>query len=403
MDIQEMRGRRNHLMAQTKELLDKSKGNQWTAENQTQYDGAVNEISDIDSRLARHQQMLDLAAEKNFGDAAKKNFDDKDPKNTVKVLHNKWLRGGDNAITAEEWQVIRNTMSTTTTTEGGYTVPVELSSLLIEKLKGYVGVRQVAQSLVTATGAQLSYPTSDGTSEIGEIIAENTTATAQDPVFGTVALNVWKYSSKIIAVPFELLQDTTIDMEAFINNRIRDRLGRIQNTHFTVGAGSGSSQPNGLITASSVGKVGATTQTTTITYDDLIDLIDSLDYIYQTTSCKWMFAQSSRKVLRKIKDTTGRPIWAPGEGNLIDGFSESLLGFGIQLNNDVPAMAANAKSVAFGDFSKYIVRDAAPVSLFRFTDSAYTKLGQVGFLAWQRSGGNLIDVNAVKLYQNAAS
>jgi hypothetical protein len=44
------------------------------------------------------------------------------------------------------------------------------------------------------------------------------------------------------------------------------------------------------------------------------------------------------------------------------------------------------------------------VQMFRFTDSAYTKLGQVGFLAWMRSAGNFIDVGgAVKLFVNAAS
>lgn len=401
MNIQELRGRRNQLMAQTKELMDTSKDKQWTADNQTQYDNSVNEISDIDGKLQRHQQMLDLAANTSFDNVQQVDFDPKDPKNQLKVLHNKWLRGGDNALNPDEWGVIRNTMSTTTTTEGGYTVPAEISTMLIDKLKGYQGIRNVAQSLITATGGPLSYPTSDGTSEVGERIAENVTATGSDPVFGTVALGVWKYSSKVIAVPFELLQDTTIDMEVSLNNRIRDRLGRIQNTEFTVGTGTG--QPNGLITASSVGKTGTTGQTLTVIYDDLVDLLDSLDYAYQTPSCKWMFSQSTRKVIRKIKDTTGRPIWAPGEGNMIDGFQESLLGFGIQLNNDVAAMAANAKSIAFGDFSKYIVRDSMQVSMFRFTDSAYTKLGQVGFLAWQRSGGNLIDTSAVKLYQNSAT
>lgn len=401
MNIQELRGRRNQLMAQTKELMDKTNGKEWTAENQVAYDNAVNEISDIDNNLQRHQKLLDLAAEKSFDNAPQIDTDLADPKNKLKALHNKWLRGGDKAMNTDDWAVIRNTMSTTTTTEGGYTVPSEIASQLIEKMKGYAGVRQVAQSLVTAAGNSLSYPTSDGTSEVGELIAENTTATAADPTFGTVALPVYKYSSKIIAVPFELLQDTTIDMEEFVNNRIRDRLGRINNTHFTTGTGTG--QPNGIITAAAVGKTGTTGQTLTVIYDDLVDLIDSLDYVYHSPSCKWMFSQPTRRVVRKIKDTTGRPIWAPGEGNMIDGFQESLLGFGIQINNDVASMAANAKSIAFGHFSNYIVRDAMQVSMFRFTDSAYAKLGQVGFLAWMRTGGNLIDTAAVRCYQNSAT
>lgn len=405
INVTEMRGRRNQLCANAKKLLDETKDKSWSAENQTQYDNLTNEISAIDGQLQRHQQMLDLEADTKFSNVEKIDFDKKDPKNQLRAITDKWLRGGDTAVNAEEWSVvnaaIKNTMSVGTGSQGGYTVPSEITSKYIDSLKGYQGVRQVAQNLRTGDGKPLSYPTTDGTSEVGELIAENTTATAADPTFGTVAVNVFKYSSKIIAVPFELLQDTVIDIEGMIRNRIRDRIGRINNQHFTTGTGTG--QPNGLVTASSVGKTGVTGQTTSVIYDDLVDLIDSLDYAYLGPQCKWMFAQSTRKVIRKIKDTTGRPIWAPGEGNMIDGFQETLLGFGIQLNNDVATMAANAKSIAFGDFSKYIVRDAMDMMLFRFTDSAYAKLGQVGFLAWMRAGGNLPDVGAIKLYQNSAT
>ena len=67
-------------------------------------------------------------------------------------------------------------------------------------------------------------------------------------------------------------------------------------------------------------------------------------------------------------------------------------------------MAANALSVAFGDFGKYIIRDVMQVQLFRMVDSKYTENGQVGFLAFMRSGGNLVDVGgAVKTYKNSAT
>lgn len=70
----------------------------------------------------------------------------------------------------------------------------------------------------------------------------------------------------------------------------------------------------------------------------------------------------------------------------------------------MPVPAAAAKSIAFGDFSLYKIRDVMAITLFRFNDSAYVKKGQVGFLAWMRSGGNLIDVGgAVKLFQHGAA
>ena len=67
-------------------------------------------------------------------------------------------------------------------------------------------------------------------------------------------------------------------------------------------------------------------------------------------------------------------------------------------------MAANAKSILFGDFRKYVIRDVMDLTLFRMTDSAFTLLGQVGFVAFMRSGGNLIDAGgAVKYYANSAT
>jgi HK97 family phage major capsid protein len=125
-------------------------------------------------------------------------------------------------------------------------------------------------------------------------------------------------------------------------------------------------------------------------------------------NCKFMMNDASIKVIRQIKDTAGRPIFTPGYDTTLHRQAfiapDLLCGYPIQINQDVAVMAASAKSILFGDFSFYYVRDAMDISMFRFTDSAYTKLGQVGFLAWMRSGGNLIDVGgAVKLFVNAAS
>ena len=70
----------------------------------------------------------------------------------------------------------------------------------------------------------------------------------------------------------------------------------------------------------------------------------------------------------------------------------------------VAVMAASAKSILFGDLSFYTIRDSMEISMFRFADSPYIKLGQIGFLAWMRTGGNLIDVGgAVKTFINAAT
>jgi HK97 family phage major capsid protein len=400
MSIKALREQKQTLAKEANHLLAESGDKVWNKDDKAKFDGLADQIESIDAQLETMQRLLEEDVQARFLDVQK--YDTKDPQNAKRSTVAKLLRTGSGSLSMEEHQSIRNTMSTITTTQGGYTVASEIAKELIDKLAGYVGMRQVSDRIVTENGAPLSYPTSDGTSETGEWIAENTTATASDPSFGTVALNTFKASSKIIAVPFELLQDSTIDVVAMVYKRINDRLGRTMNTAFTTGGGT--TAPKGVVTAASVGKTGTTGQVATIIYADIVDMIDSIDYAYQTESCKWMMSQSMRKVIRKLTDTAGRPIWTPNyDAGIAGGFSDQLLGYNIQLNNDFAVPAASAKSLAFGDFSKYMIRDAMQLTLFRFEDSVYASLGQIGFLAWMRSGGNLLDTAAVKLYQHPAS
>lgn len=401
--IQALRERRAAKAVEARKLLDDNTGEKWNKSISDKVDALYAEIEALDEQVARYQRLLDLEADKKF--AVPKNGikeGDLDPM-SPRALFQKWLRRGDNALNAEEWTVLRNTMSTTTGSEGGNTVQTDVAKEIIEALKAFGGMRPVSDVFSTEQGNPLNFPGSDGTSEVGEIIAENVTATALDPSFTSVALPVYKFSSKIIACPIELLQDSAVDIEAFIRARIVQRLGRIQNQMFTTGTGT--AQPFGVVTRSTLGKTGTTGQTLTVIYDDLVDLVHSVDPAYRESGrCRFMMNDSSVKVIRKIKDTAGRPIWTPGyEAGIKAGVPDSLLGYPVQVNQDVAVMAANAKSILFGDFNPYKIRDVMSATLFRFTDSAYTKLGQVGFLAWMRSGGNLVDTGAVKHYANSAT
>lgn len=404
MSIQNLREQRAAKAKSLSEIVSKA---DWKPEvDQPIYDAGMLEIDAIDAQIKRVNDVNAKVAE----DALKDNVIvaaeriGKDKKSRDNELYAKWLRGGDNAISNDDWSYIKNTMSTTTVGEGGYTVQSNVAATLIDALKEFGGMRATSTILQTAQGNPLSFPTSDGTAEVGEWIAQNVTATGADPSFGTVALNVFKASSKIVAVPYELLQDSTIDIEAFVAGRLAARLGRITNTGYTVGTGSG--QPNGIVTAASTGVTAAnsSSQVTAITYDSIIDLIHSVDPAYRARRCTFMMNDASVKVIRKIKDGQSRPLFVPGyEVGVPGGAPDTLCGYPIVVNQDVAVMAASAKSMVFGDLASYYIRDAMEVTLFRFTDSAYTKLGQVGFLGWMRTGGNLLDTASVKLFVNAAS
>lgn len=403
MSIQALREQRGVIAHALQELVNKADWDAATDEaaynkglaDLDAIDASIKRINDLNAKIAADSRTNDVAEV-----AAKRG---RDEGNDGLKVYAKWLKGGDKALSADDWAAIRNTMSTTTGSEGGFTVDTEVATSVVDALKAFGGMRQAATVIATSGYGLLSFPTSNGTAEVGEIIAENGSATDLDVSFGTVGLPVYKFSSKVVSVPIELLQDSNVNIEAFVQDRLVTRLGRVTNAFFTTGTGT--NQPRGIVTAAAIGVTAAnsTSQVTAVNYDSLVNLQHSVDPSYRANA-GWMFNDTTLRELRKIKDGQSRPIFVPGyENGVPGGEPDRLLGAPITINQDMANMAANARSILWGDFSGYYIRDVMAVEMFRFTDSAFTKKGQVGFLAWMRSGGNLIDANKVRVFVNAAS
>ncbi|MGC4050974.1 MAG: phage major capsid protein [Paludibaculum sp.] len=403
--IQALRERRAEISRNMLALNDEFKGAKWGAEQQKKWEEMETEEGRIRDEITRMQRLADMDAEKAFGDVTKPNNGKAWKSNDVMSMTAKWAAVGERGMTPEEFDVIRNTMSTTTPGEGGYTVAIEVATMISDSMKDFSGMRKVAEVIRTSKGNPINYPTSDGTAETGEQVDENAPANNLDVSFGVVPLNTFRYSSLVVRMPFELLQDSQVDMEAFVKNRLTQRVARIQNTKFTTGTGV--NEPKGVVAASALGKTGAAGQVASIIFDDIVDLEFSVDVAYRDLGrCKYMMNDSSVKVVRKLKDSTGRPIWTPSyDGGIVKGTPDMLNGYPIAVNNAMAAMAANAKSVLFGDIWFYKIRDVLmDVQLFRFTDSVYASKGQVGFLLMARSGGTYTDVGgAVKHYVHPAA
>lgn len=414
--LAQLRERRNVKAQEANALNAKFPADQRMPQSEAgQLDALLAEIEAIDTDINRETRVAKLAAEQSG-----QLLDEIRDKHTVvpgkqtemaKALRS-YLTGGIMALTdqqradlaARQTPDIRAAMSTTTNSEGGFTVATEYNKSLEVAMKSYSGMLEVADIMMTASGADMNFPTGDPTAEVGEIVGQNAAATTGETVFGNTALTVFKYSSKKIALPWELTQDSFLDIEGYIQDILAMRLGRIFNTHSTVGTGTG--QPFGIVPRAALGKTGTTGQTLTVIYDDLVDLEHSINRAYRSSpKFGFMMADSSLKVVRKIKDSNGRPIFVPGyeQGNP-GGAPDRLLNRPITINDDVAAMAANAKSILCGDFRKYKVRKVMDLTMFRMTDSAFTLNGQVGFVAFNRMGGNLVDAGgAVKYYANSAT
>jgi HK97 family phage major capsid protein len=395
--IQEHRARVQSQQRAARQLLDSKGARKWTSAEQLAFDALLDDAD-------RSQAAIDATALRAYHSHSLH----ADARQAVEA----YIRKKPQDYSDEERRRIFAVLSTSTPSQGGYSVPSRVSAELVSVLKGVGPMRLVARHMPTEGGGVMSIATSDGTSEVGEIVAQNITTASVDPTFGTAPINTARFSSKVFAVPFELLNDSAVDIVSFVYQRASERIGRRQNLAFTTGTGT--NEPTGLITASGTGKVGLTGQTVTVIYDDLVDMIDSVDDAQLSNPNQaidpsagpggWMFNQTTRKMVRRIKDSNGRPIWLPSYD---EGFAEKtqphLLGYPVYINNDMAVPAANAKSIAFGGFHKYVVRDVLDVSIFRMEDSAYATRGQVGFLVMARAGGNLTDSSAVTLYQHSAT
>jgi len=284
-----------------------------------------------------------------------------------------------------------------TDSAGGYLAPDSFRNALIERMQETSVIRPWVTVITTDSGSTLSWPTADEVGVEGVILAENTQVAELDVDFGIANLDAYKYSSKLVRISTELIQDSAIDIEGYVARALADRIARIQNKHFTTGTGTG--QPDGIAVGATVGVTAAST--TAVTTDELIDLTFSVDPAYRAGAA-FMMNEALGKAIRKLKYSgSGEYIWAPG---LTQGAPDSLLGYPIRWNTYMDASPAATDVVAlFGNFrAGYVVRDVRGLRTVRFGER-YMDYDQIGLLAFQRSDGTKQDTNAYKSLVMAAS
>ena len=360
-----------------------------------------------DRRQREHETLRDAPFE--VADPNGERTEETDTSERYREAFGAYLRAGDQRLDAEARALLEanfvdgteeRAQGTVPDDAGGYLVPPEFRATMVETMKAFGGLAAIADEITTATAAELPWPTNDDTSNKGEIVRENPASDIgeQDLSFGSRKLYAHIYTSKVIRVSLRLLRDSAFDLENFISRKSGERIGRAAAEHWIVGTGA--QEPQGITVGLSVGHTTPGGQTTSLTYDDFLDLEHSVDPAYRNERSRWVFADGTLKLVRKLKDADQRPLWDPSTQV---GVPSQFAGRPYSIDQDMPAVEADAKPVAFGDFqAAYITRMIEAFRMLRL-EELYARRLQVGFLGFQEMDGAVQDPNAAKTLQMADS
>ena len=421
MSLTELQEKRGRLMTQAREALNEITANTdeaRSAELEARHDAIMADFDKIEKNIEREERQAAIEArfaerqkeKRPIADSEGRGQDDGDPLSYRQVFH-KFLAGGADLgeLSSEERSVLKAGVQSTkefrmqttgSNTAGGYTVPVELADIIIRTIKdwGPMYDESICTVLTTASGNRINLPTVDDTAVTAEKHTEGTALTddgGKDVTFGQKALDAYVYDTEFVKFSMELAQDSIFNMEALLGSLLGERLARIANRELTVGDGTG--DPNGVVTASSLGKTAAAAAA--IASDELIDLVHSVNQAYRRSpKTRFQFADTTLAAIRKLKDGDGNYLWAMG--NVQTGIPGTLLGYNYSINDDVPAIAASAKPVIFGDMSRYFVRKVGSPVIGVLRERFWPDLGVAGLI---RFDGELGDQAAVKHLVMAAS
>ncbi|BDO09033.1 phage capsid protein [Aeromonas caviae] len=395
MKLHEMKQKRATIAGQMRKFNDENSEKRWDDAMTKQWGDMSQELDDLDAAIAREERLLSLDSDELNRDPERRSLLDLDTNvaeaRQMQVLDTV-LRGGFGELDAEQRQLFKEMRAQTVGTgaEGGFTVPTEFRNRVVEAMKAFGGLANIATVFETDSGNPIIWATTDGTTEEGVMVGEKEESTEQNMVFGQVAIGAKKMTSNIIKISDELLQDSGVDIAGLISRRIGSRLGRGEAKQLLTGDGQGNNI-KGLLNQVTGGKTSAASGA--VAHADLLTLKHAVDPAYRLATARWLFNDNTLLGLKQMKDGQGRPLWLPDVAGVAPA---TIDGDQYQIDQGMPDVAANAKAVAYGDFSYFQIRRVKGMELRRLTEK-YAEFGLVGFLMFHRFDALLEDKAAVKV------
>ena len=396
--ILELREKRAKAWDAAKAFLDSKRGTDGllSAEDVATYEKMEADVVNLGKEIDRleRQQALDAELNKPVNTPITGKPGQPNPENKTGRASDEYKRAFWNAMRSKAagYEVL-NALQVGTDSEGGYLVPDEFERTLVEALEEENIFRTMAKIIQTASGdRKIPVVASKGTASW---VDEEGAIPESDDAFGQVSIGAYKLAT-MIKVSEELLNDSVFNLESYIAREFARRIGAKEEESFFIGDGTG--KPTGIFNATGGAELGVTAASATaITVDEIMDLFYSLKSPYRKNAV-FVMNDSTVKAIRKLKDGNGQYLWQP---SITAGQPDTILNRPVKTSAYVPAIAAGAKTIAFGDFGYYWVADRQGRSFQRLNE-LYAATGQVGFKATQRVDGKLVLPEAIKVLQMKA-
>ncbi|RYY22423.1 MAG: phage major capsid protein [Sphingomonadales bacterium] len=290
---------------------------------------------------------------------------------------------------------------------GGYAVPQEIDALIDATLKSVSPIRAIANVVTVGSSGYRKLVTSGGFAS-GWAAETGTRAETDTPVFNEIA----PPSGELFANPAAsqaMLDDGAFDVEAWLAGEIAREFAAAEGTAFV--NGNGTNKPKGFLqaTLSSSGDAsrtfgqlqyvatGAAGAFAANPEEKLIDLVQTLRSPYRQ-GASWVMNSATLAKIRKFKTSDGALLWAP---SLSAGQPATLLGYPVVEAEDMPDVAANSLSIAFGNFKAgYLIAERGETQILR---DPYSNKPFVHFYATKRVGGMVSNSEAIKVLKFSAT
>lgn len=394
MTILELREKRNKAWEAAKAFVEtkRDKDGLLSAEDAASYAEMEQKIKDYGAEIERMEQMAAMDAQLS--------------KPTSVPLTGKPLNGDKpkSGRASDEYRVamlnalrtnfrqISDVLSEGVDANGGYLVPEEYDSRLIDTLTEENIMRKLGHTITTSGEHKINIA---ATKPAAAWIDEGGALSFGDATFAQINLDAHKLHVAV-KVTEELLYDNAFGLESYIIEQFGKALSNAEEDAFLNGDGVG--KPLGLLSDKGGGEVAITTASATaITADEIINLVYSLKRPYRKNA-KFIMNDQTIAALRKLKDNNGAYLWQP---SLQAGEVDRLFGYEVYTSPYVPIIAAGKPVIAFGDFSYYNIGDRGTRS-FAELKELYAGNGMVGFVAKERVDGKLILPEAVQILKMKA-